>query len=98
MTEIEVERRLTETEARSRSNTHRLDEIERRQDNLEKLVTSVEVLATRMQGLETTLAEVRIDVRAIMEKPGKRWETFLWELAKLLIAAVVGFAFARFGL
>ena len=98
MTEIDVERRLTETEARSKSNTHRLDEIERRQDNLEKLVTSVEVLATRMQGLETTLAEVRTDVRTIMAKPGRNWETLLWECGKLLIAAVIGAVLVWIGL
>lgn len=98
MIEIEMERRLTETEQRSKSNTHRIDEMERRQDNLEKLVTSVEVLATRMQTLENTLSEVRTDVRAIMAKPGKNWETFLWECGKLLLAAVIGAAAVWIGL
>ena len=98
MQEIEVERRLTETEQRSKSNTHRIDELERRQDNLEKLVTSVEVLANRMQTLENTMAEVRTDVRSLMAKPGKNWETFLWEVGKLLIAAVIGAAAVWVGL
>ena len=38
------------------------------------------------------------DVRAIMAKPGKNWETFLWECGKLLIAAVIGAAIAYVGL
>ena len=98
MIEIEMERRLTETEQRSKSNTHRIDEVERRQDNLEKLVTSVEVLATRIQTLETTMTEVRTDVRSLIAKPGKNWETFLWECGKLLLAAVIGAVIAYVGL
>lgn len=98
MGEIEMERRLTETEARSKSNTHRIDEVERRQDNLEKLVTSVEVLANRMQTLETTMTEVRTDVRSLMAKPGKNWELFLLECGKLLLAAVIGAVMVWIGL
>ena len=43
--EITIEHRLTEVEARSKSNMHRLDDVEKRQANLDKLVAAVEVLA-----------------------------------------------------
>ena len=43
--DMEHERRLTEVEARSRSNTKRLDEMEKRQDDLDELVSTVKVLA-----------------------------------------------------
>ncbi len=97
MNELENERRLTAVEERSKSNTHRLDELEERQDNLDKLATSVEVLATRQQVVETDVKEIKTDVKALTEKPGKRWENLVWEIARLLIAAVIGFALAHIG-
>lgn len=45
--DLEHERRLTEVEARSESNTHRLNEVEKKQNDLTELVTTVGVLATR---------------------------------------------------
>ena len=60
-----------------------------------KLTTSVEVLSTRMTFLETTLTELRSDVRTLTDKPGKKWETIMMDLAKVLLAAFVGFAVSQ---
>lgn len=98
MNEIETERRLTAVEDRSKSNTHRLNEMEKRQDGLEKLVTSVEVLATRQEVVETDVKEIKTDVKALAEKPAKRWENFVWEVIKLLVAAAIGFVLAQAGI
>ena len=97
MNEIDTERRLVETEQRSKSNSRRIDELAQRQDNLEKLATSVEVMATRMQTFESMLSEVRTDVRSIMEKPGKKWESVVDKVLMLLIAAVVAYALSKVG-
>ena len=98
MDELETERRLTAVEERSKSNTHRIDEVERRQDNFDKLVSSVEVLATRQETVESDVKEIKADVKALPEKPAKRWENLVWEVVKLLIAAVIGFALAHVGM
>lgn len=50
--ENNIEHRLTEVEARAKSNTKRLDEVEKRQDDLDGLVTTVKVLATREENVE----------------------------------------------
>ena len=97
MNEIDTERRLAEIDQRSKSNSHRIDELVQRQDNLEKLATSVEVMATRMQTFESMLSEVRTDVRSIMEKPGKKWESVVDKVLMLLIAAVVAYALSKIG-
>ena len=39
--DFEHEKRLTEVEERSKSNSHRLDDVEKRQDDLEELVSTV---------------------------------------------------------
>ena len=97
MNEIDTERRLAEIDQRSKSNSHRIDELVQRQDNLEKLATSVEVMATRMQTFESMLSEVRTDVRSIMEKPGKKWESVVDKVLMLLIATVVAYALSKIG-
>ena len=96
--DLEHERRLADVEARSKSNTKRLDEVEVRQDNLDKLVTSVEVLATRQETVETDVKEIKGDVKALAEKPGKRWEGIVDKAVWALCAAVIAFVLGRVGL
>lgn len=96
--DLEHERRLTEVESRSKSNTKRLDEVEQRQSNLEVLASSVKVLADREERLENDVGEIKSDVKEIKGKPGKRWELLVTELIKIAIAAVCGYFFAKFGM
>ncbi len=84
----EMALKLTETEARSKSNTKRLDKVEERQDALDRLVTSVEVLATREEGVEKDVKEIKSDVKTLTSKPGKRWDSIV---DKVLAAIVGGF-------
>ena len=88
MTQEDIVRTLTETEARSKNNTKRLEKVEERQDALDRLVTSVEVLATREEGVEKDVKEIKSDVKTLTSKPGKRWEGVV---DKALAAVVGGF-------
>lgn len=96
--EVKIEHRLTEVENRSKSNSHRLDEMEKRQDNLDELVGTVKVLADREQRVEGDVKEIKDDVKAIKEKPAKRWESVVSQIITILIAAIAGFILAKFGL
>lgn len=88
MTQEDIVQKLTETEARSKSNTKRLEKVEERQDTLDRLITSVEVLATREESVEKDVKEIKSDVKALTSKPGKRWEGIV---DKVLAAIVGGF-------
>lgn len=96
--ELNFEHRLTAVEDRSKSNSHRLEDVERRQDNLDKLATSVEVLAMREAAVESDVKEIKSDVKAIAAKPAKRWDGLVDNLIKLIVAALVGYALAQIGL
>ena len=65
--DFEHEKRLTEVEERSKSNMHRLDDVEKRQDDLEELVSTVKVLAVREENVETDVKEIKNDVQTIRE-------------------------------
>ena len=84
---------LERVDQRAKSNTHRIEDLETRQDSLEKLVTSVEVLATRQETVENDVKEIKTDVKALTEKPGKRWEGIvdkaLWAVVGALVAWIL---------
>lgn len=94
----EIEHRLTAVEERSKSNVHRLDEVEKRQDKLDELVSAVNVLAVREQQVEMTVKEIKTDVKSMKEKPAERWEAAMTVIITAVISAVVGFILAHIGL
>lgn len=95
--DMEHERRLTEVEERSKSNKHRLDDLEKRQDNLDDLVSTVKVLAVREENVENDVKEIKSDVKSLANKPAQRWESVTEKVILGIVAAVVGFMMAQFG-
>ena len=101
MNEQEMAVKLAEVDARSKSNTHRLDEVEGKVDTLQRLTTAVEVMATEQRHQTETMTEIKNDVTAlgtkvdaIEKKPGKRWDgmvdKFLYGLVGALATALAG--------
>jgi predicted nucleic acid-binding Zn-ribbon protein len=95
---IEYEHRITAVEDRALSNTHRLDEVEKRQADLEELTTSVKVLAAREEVVERDVKEIKDDVKSLTDKPAKRWEKVVEILLTVIIGGVVGYILAQAGL
>ena len=98
MDEKDIEHRLTEVEGRSKSNTHRLDELERRQDNLDDLVSTVKVLAVREETVENDVKEIKEDVKMLTSKPGKMWDSMVEKIVLTIAAAVIGYILAQIGM
>ena len=89
MTEQEISVKLTETEQRAKSYTHRIEKLEQQQKDLNKLVTAVEVLASREKGVETDVKEIKADVKTITQKGGKRWDAMIDRVLYVLIGAAI---------
>ena len=98
MMDMEHERRLTEVEERSKANSHRLDDVEKRQDNLDELVSTAKVLAVREENVESDVKEIKVDVKSLTDKPGKRWDGLIDKIVMVITAAIVGFFLAKLGL
>ena len=96
--EREFEHRITEVEERSKSNTHRIDNIEKQQVEFIELVSSVKVLAEREQNVEKDVKEIKSDVKSLTSKPGKRWDSLVDKVIVTIAAAVVGFILAKLGM
>ena len=85
MNELEMEHRVTAVEKLAGSNRHRIDDMEKRQDNLDELVKSVALFAQEQEYIKEDVKEIKADVKALTDKPAKRWESLVDKL--LLVAA-----------
>ena len=93
MTQDEMAVKLVEVDARSKSNTHRLDDMD---DTLQRLTTAVEVMATEQKHQSETMAEIKTDVTAlgkkvdaIEKKPGKRWDGMVEKIIYGIVGSLV---------
>lgn len=96
--DLDHERRLTEVEERSKSNSHRIDDLENRQNDLDELVSTVKVLAVREAVVENDVKEIKCDVKELTSKPAKKWENLVSQIITFIVAAIAGFVMAKFGL
>lgn len=96
--EVKIEHRLTEVEERAKANSHRLDEVERRQDNLDELVSTVKVLAVREENVEKDVKEIKTDVKNLSDKPAKRWDNLVDKIVWAVAAALIAFLLGKMGI
>lgn len=101
MTPEEMAVKLTEVDARSRSNTHRLDDMDEKVDTLNRLTTAVELMAAEQKHQTETMTEIKTDVTAlgqkvdaIEKKPGKHWDGMVDKFIYGLVGAFAASLFA----
>lgn len=78
------EGRLTKVETK-------VEELEKRQDNLDDLVITVKTLATREENVESDVKEIKTDVKDIISKPAKRWDTIIASIITAIVAGIIGY-------
>ena len=76
----------------------RIEIIEKRQKDMEDLISSVAVLAQRMGMVEKNVSEMTVNVRTLMEKPGKRWDGIVEKAILVVVGAVVAWILAKVGI
>lgn len=98
MEETEIAGRLSAVEQRSKSNSHRLDELKKQTEAVNALATSVAVMAERVEATGEKVDSLCSDVQELKSEPGKRWKSVVERVIYIVVAAVVGFILARLGL
>ena len=98
MYEKDFEHRLTDVENRSRSNTKRLDKMEKLQDTLTELAQSVATIAQKQVDMDGDMKEVKADVKMLTGKSGKRWESIVEKAVLTAVAALVSWVLLRTGI
>jgi uncharacterized protein YoxC len=92
------EQRLTSVEERAKSNSHRLDDVEKRQYKLDELVSAVNGLAIREKHVEDDVKEIKSDVKSLTNKPAQRWEGIVDKVIMTILGIVIGFIFTQIGM
>lgn len=95
--DLEFLQKLTQVEERSKSNTHRLDELQKRQDNFDKLVSTVEILAIKENNVENDVKEMKTDIKTLIGKPAKRWDNAVDKIINMIIGGIVGYILIKLG-
>lgn len=93
-----IQAKIVEIDQRSKSNTHRINDLEEDNRALHTLATSVEVLATKQDTIESTVQEIRTDVKELKSVPGSKWEALVKAVVTAIVGALVGFALAHAGI
>lgn len=96
--DVDIVQRLTEVEARSKSNSHRLDMHANRMDSMEELIQSIGVIANEIKHVKTDVLEIKEEVKKQKEKPAARWESIVQTILTGIVGAVLVYILARIGL
>ena len=94
----DTEHRLTAVEEWAKSNSHRLDTVEKRQAEIGELVTSMATMAQRQATMERDVGEIKAKIDVLAAKPGKRWDAIVDKILLGIVAAPVAYALVQLGL
>ena len=93
-----IQAQIASLDARCKSNTHRINDLETDNKALHQLATSVEVLATKQETIESNVNEIKTDVKTLKALPGSRWEGLITAAVTAIVSGLVGYALALAGL
>lgn len=82
---------LTKLEERCKSNSHRIDDLERRQDDLDKLTSTMSVMANEQDHIKADVVEIKTNVKKLADKPGQLWDKLVW----LVVSGAAGYLLAQ---
>lgn len=92
-----------ETENRRRDDENnrqnaRIAAVEAAAQRISELTISIEKLAINISTMAEELKSQGTRLENLESKPAKRWDSLVSDIIKLIVAAAVGFALAKFGL
>lgn len=82
---------LTKLEERCKSNSRRIDDLERRQDDIDKLTSTMSVMANEQDHIKADVVEIKTNVKKLADKPGQLWDKLVW----LVVSGAAGYLLAQ---
>ncbi len=86
MTTDELAVQLNDVENRAKSNSHRIDQIQKKQDALDQLASVMAGQQKDIEHINRDVKEIKGDVKSLMDLPGKRWN----EIVSAVVVAIAG--------
>lgn len=89
---------MKEIEQRSKSNTKRLDDHDKKIDELSDVYIALTKTNDKVENIETDVKTIKSDIKEIKDKPGKRLEQIIGYVLSALFCGLIGYALAKLGL
>lgn len=103
MTDEELEHRLTDVESRSKSNTHRLDDLERLTDAVNGMNTNIKLTIQQLENTNKSLEIVTAQnkkqddrLTALEKAPGVFGNKLWWTVIAAFVSGFVAYELATF--
>lgn len=96
--QLSFEHRLTTVEDRAASNTRRLDKVEASTEAINKMAISIEKMVMKQETMNGSINKLTTDVEALKAEPAKRWKFVVEKAIYFIVAAIMGFILAKFGI
>lgn len=96
--QLNFEHRLTSLEDRTKSHTRRLEKLEESTEAINKMAISIEKMVMKQETMNGNINKLTTDVEALKAEPAKRWKFVVEKAIYFVIAAIMGFFLAKFGM
>ena len=96
--DVEFAQKLAEVDARSKSNTKRLDRLEELTETVHELAMTMKLMADKQERTAETVERLDTKLSAIEQEPAKRWKSIVDKIILTIVAALVGFVLAQIGI
>ena len=96
--ELEFVRELQAVESRAKSNTHRIEDLEKNQEAINQLATSTAVMAQNISTMGERIDGMGKDIKDLKEVPASRWKFVVEKAIYIVVAGVMGFFLSKFGM
>lgn len=94
--EMPLYARVVRTEARAKSNSHRIERLEGETASLARIASAVEILANEQKNMSAQLAEVGKKVNELEHLPLRRLEQFVGYFLTALASLLAGMVISAF--
>ena len=94
MTNDDIIQAIAQNTQRSKSNSHRIDDLEKNAELLNKMVTALEVLATQQRSVADRVERIDSKVTRLEESPMKRVHALIGYIVAAVCSAAAGAIFA----
>jgi len=96
LTNDDIVKAIAENEQRSKSNSHRINNLEQNARLLNKMVTALEVLASQQKSVAEQVDKIDGKVTRLEQSPMKKVSTVIGYILAALCSAGVGLLFGGF--
>ena len=94
----ELQAKFAAAEEQHKTLFRRIEKAERLADSVNELALSVRDLVNAQKTTDKKLTGLCSDVAEMKEKPGKRWESLVMDVLKVIVGGVVGFLLVKLGI